>query len=58
MPRRRRPNIGCRIPSNGGRGSLRANRTDDQRNTDNTRIGKAELYSKLTEKEADRLRMQ
>lgn len=62
MPRRGRGDIGRRSQSNARRATSRANRTDDQRATDNenSRIGMSELRSRATENErqANRFRMQ
>ena len=35
MPKKTRPNLGRRLHSSERRATLRANRTDDQRDTDN-----------------------
>lgn len=60
MPRRRRPDLGRRSQSNVRRATSRANRTDDQRETDqeNSRIAMSELRSLVSDNEVDRLRMQ
>uniref|UniRef100_A0A1B6HEE6 Uncharacterized protein n=2 Tax=Homalodisca liturata TaxID=320908 RepID=A0A1B6HEE6_9HEMI len=60
MPRRKRPNIGRRSRSNVRRATSRANRTDDQQETDNdnSRIGMAHLRSTVNQNEVDRQRMQ
>lgn len=62
MPKRGRANIGRRSQSNARRSTSRANRTDDQRATDNenSRIGMSQLRSRATEDErqANRFRMQ
>lgn len=60
MPRRKRPNIGRRSQSNVRRATSRANRTDDQRETDNdnSRTGMADLRSRVNYSEADRQRME
>ncbi|KAG8266336.1 hypothetical protein J6590_074899 [Homalodisca vitripennis] len=58
MPRGKRSNIGRRSRSNVRRATSRANRTDDQQETenDNSRIGMAHLV--LNQNEVDRQRMQ
>ncbi|GBP68487.1 hypothetical protein EVAR_52648_1 [Eumeta japonica] len=60
MPRRRRPDLGRRSQSNVRRATSRANRTDDQRETDqeNSRIAMSELRYLFSDNEVDRLRMQ
>ncbi|KAG8285525.1 hypothetical protein J6590_068907 [Homalodisca vitripennis] len=60
MPTRKRPNIGRRSRSNVRRATSRANRTDDQQETDNdnSRIGMAHLRSTVNQNEVDRQRMQ
>ena len=60
MPRRRRPDLGRRSQSNVRRATSRANRTDDQRQTDqeNSRIAMSELRSSVSDNVGDRLRMQ
>ncbi|KAG8328731.1 hypothetical protein J6590_102875 [Homalodisca vitripennis] len=61
MPRRKRPNIGRRSRSNVRRDTSRANRTDDQQETDNYNsriIGMAHLRSTVTQNEVARQRMQ
>lgn len=62
MPRTTRADIGRRSQSILRRPTARANRTDDQRATDNenSRTGMSELHSKVTENErqANRFRMQ
>ena len=60
MSKRRGPNLGRRSQSNVRRAISRANRTDDQRERDNenSRIGMAELSSRVNNNEVDRLRMQ
>ncbi|KAG8289495.1 Protein Dok-7, partial [Homalodisca vitripennis] len=57
---RKRPNIGRRSRSNVRRATSRANRTDDQQETDNdnSRIGMAHLRSTVNQNEVDRQRMQ
>ncbi|KAG8242707.1 hypothetical protein J6590_059951 [Homalodisca vitripennis] len=59
-PRRKRPNIGRRSRSNVRRATSRANRTDDQQETDNdnSRIGMAHLRSTVNQNEVDRQTMQ
>ncbi|KAG8308825.1 hypothetical protein J6590_100388 [Homalodisca vitripennis] len=56
MPRRKRPNIGRRSRSNVRRATSRANRTDDQQETDNdnSRIGMAHLRSTVNQKWIDK----
>jgi hypothetical protein len=60
MPRRRRGDIGRRSQSNVRRATSRANHADEQRAADNenSRIGLSELRLRVTDNEADRLRMQ
>lgn len=60
MPRRRRPDFGRRSQSNVRRATTRANRTDDQRETDqeNSRIAMSELCYLVSDNEVDRPRMQ
>ncbi|KAG8269771.1 hypothetical protein J6590_100330 [Homalodisca vitripennis] len=64
MPRRKRPNVGRRSRSNVRRATSRANRTDDQQDTenDNSRIDKERVrahrsqHQLAREKEIDRFR--
>ena len=60
MPRRRRPDIGCRSQSNMRRATSRANRTYDQRDTDqeNRRIAMSELRSLVSDNEVEKLKIQ
>ncbi|XP_063931152.1 uncharacterized protein LOC135143203 [Zophobas morio] len=56
MPRRRRPDLGRRSQSNVRRATSRANRTDDQRETDqeNSLIAMSELRYLVSDHEVDR----
>ncbi|XP_015175981.1 PREDICTED: uncharacterized protein LOC107066151 [Polistes dominula] len=60
MPRRRRPDLGRRSQSNVRRATSHANRTDDQKETDqeNSRIALSKLRYLVSDNEVDRLRMQ